>query len=324
MAIVAAPAPTESMKVAAWTLAVMKGVRDWGGASEGGGVQRAVKPDAPVSLLVPVIVIEPLVMVKVLVNPLRGTRPKTDRTKLPDSLKVPGKGPAAVPLTEKLKITLSPGLQVPVNVEDGPLVTLRVSPASDGVVTVALSESVAVAAGFLLVAIKVAVPALVAVGANCTSTVHESPGSRTVAVHMSLVAAMANVEEPSRVITGAAGAPPVFVSVNVCATVFPSGTDPKSYGDGENVSTGGPDAALAPSANASAAAATHKTAQPRPRATNQTSPRAPLKNMTIAPSPISARRWHLNNTATLPRPRRVRQPPHEPGRCWRSDRRARL
>lgn len=76
------------------------------------------------------------------------------------------------------------------------------------------------AAGFLLVAFKLAVTAPVVVGTNCTSTVHESPGSRTVAVHMSLMGAMANSEEPANVITGAAGEPPVFISVNVCAPVI--------------------------------------------------------------------------------------------------------
>jgi hypothetical protein len=63
---------------------------------------------------------------------------------------------------------------------------VRVSPASDGTVPVPLSEAVAVAEGFLLVAFKLAVNTpTVAMGANCTTTVHESPGSRTVAIHMS-------------------------------------------------------------------------------------------------------------------------------------------
>jgi hypothetical protein len=91
---------------------------------------------------------------------------------------------------------------------------VKVSPASDGT-PVPLSESVAVAAGFLLVAFKLAVTAPATVGANRTATVHESPGSRIVAVHMSLTASTANAEEPSTVTTGAAAEPPVFVSVNV-------------------------------------------------------------------------------------------------------------
>jgi len=66
--------------------------------------------------LLPVTVPEVLVMVKALEKSLR----KPDRTvvKLPDSVKVPGKGPAAVPLTEKLKLPSLPlPVQAPVSVD---------------------------------------------------------------------------------------------------------------------------------------------------------------------------------------------------------------
>jgi hypothetical protein len=51
--------------------------------------------------------------------------------KLPDSVKVPGEGPAAVPLTEKLKLPPLPTVQVPVNVDLLPLAVVKVSPASE-------------------------------------------------------------------------------------------------------------------------------------------------------------------------------------------------
>jgi hypothetical protein len=57
-----------------------------------------------------------LVMVKLLERALRN--PAAPVVKLPDSVKVPGKGPAAAPLTEKRKLPASvPTLQVPVSVD---------------------------------------------------------------------------------------------------------------------------------------------------------------------------------------------------------------
>ena len=110
-------------------------------------------------------------------------------------------------------------------------------------------------------------------------------------------------------ITGAAGEPPVFINVNVCAPVFPGSTDPKSYGDGENVRTGGPDAALASLApNANAVTATHKTKQQRAPANHTpVTPTRPknILDQLILSSPRSLSR--LENTANLPDPRRVRQ-----------------
>ena len=70
----------------------------------------------------PVTVTEPaaFLMVKVL-EKSSFTRPVGDVVKLPDSVKVPGKGPAAVPLTEKLKLPsvrlMRSSGQVPVNVD---------------------------------------------------------------------------------------------------------------------------------------------------------------------------------------------------------------
>src|SRR5262249_12980422 len=49
--------------------------------------------------------------------------------KLPDSVKVPGNGPVAVPLTEKLKAPAPPfGVQVPVSVDPMTLLLVKVSP----------------------------------------------------------------------------------------------------------------------------------------------------------------------------------------------------
>ena len=203
---------------------------------------------------------------------------EASRTTVPDSVKVPGKGPVAEPFTMKGNCVGDNSQKLSeVNVS---VLLVKVSPASDGNVPLPLSKTVAVAAGFLLVAFKLAVTAPVVVGTNCTATVHESPGSRTVAVHVSPMGAIANSEEPARVITGAAGEPPVFINVNVCAPVFPGSTDPKSYGDGENVRTGGPDAALAPLAP-NANAATHKQRNSaRPPTTHQSHPPGPKTPLT--------------------------------------------
>ena len=57
-------------------------------------------------LPVPVTLPAVLVIVKVLAKLL--TKPRLSVLKLPDSVKVPGKGPPAVPLTEKLKLPLVP------------------------------------------------------------------------------------------------------------------------------------------------------------------------------------------------------------------------
>jgi len=81
-------------------------------------------------LLLPVTVPAVLVMVKVLENAVRKP-PLTPAVKLPDSVKVPGKGPAAVPLTEKLKLpSLSP-VQAPVSVDPRTSRLVKVSPASE-------------------------------------------------------------------------------------------------------------------------------------------------------------------------------------------------
>jgi hypothetical protein len=71
--------------------------------------------------LLPVTVSEVLVMVKVLEKPF--TTPERLVVKLPDSIKVPGKGPAAVPLTEKLTFAASKfaPVQAPVPVSVDPL-----------------------------------------------------------------------------------------------------------------------------------------------------------------------------------------------------------
>ena len=71
---------------------------------------------SPTRVLVPVTVTAPevLVMVKVLEKLVK--KPSRSAVKFPDSVKVPGKGPAAVPLTEKLKLPPSP-LQAPLNVD---------------------------------------------------------------------------------------------------------------------------------------------------------------------------------------------------------------
>jgi len=55
-----------------------------------------------------------------MVNALEKSLRKPERTvvKLPDSVKVPGKGPAAVPLTEKLELPSLPlPVQSPVSVD---------------------------------------------------------------------------------------------------------------------------------------------------------------------------------------------------------------
>src|SRR6476619_6942139 len=86
---------------------------------------------SPARLLRPVTVPAVLVMVKVLEKSL--TKPPRIVLKLPDSVKVPGKGPVAVPLTEKLKFPSKSPLQVPVSVDVDPLTgsSVKVSPASE-------------------------------------------------------------------------------------------------------------------------------------------------------------------------------------------------
>src|SRR5919197_53916 len=92
---------------------------------------------SPERLLLPVTVPSVLVMVKVLENAVR--EPPLPVVKLPASVKVPGKGPAAVPLTEKLTFPSDSRLQVPVR-SDGGRGPVRVSPASEeGVAACALA-----------------------------------------------------------------------------------------------------------------------------------------------------------------------------------------
>jgi hypothetical protein len=66
-------------------------------------------------LPVPVTVPAVLVIVKVLEKLVK--KPPRSVLKLPDSVKVPGKGPAAVPLTEKWTLPSLVPLQVPLNVD---------------------------------------------------------------------------------------------------------------------------------------------------------------------------------------------------------------
>ena len=69
--------------------------------------------------------------------------------------------------------------------------------------------SASVAAVFWLTAVSVAPAAPVAVGANCTVTLHDLPGPRLVPVHVSAVTV--NAADPGRVIFSALLAdPPVF------------------------------------------------------------------------------------------------------------------
>jgi hypothetical protein len=67
-------------------------------------------------LPVPVTVPTELVIVKVLEKLVK--EPPRSVLKLPDPVKVPGRGPAAVPLTEKLTLPwLVPLVQAPLNVD---------------------------------------------------------------------------------------------------------------------------------------------------------------------------------------------------------------
>src|SRR5215212_207766 len=103
--------------------------------------EHVAMPSLPASSLLPVTGPAALVMVKVLEKPF--TTPEGDVVKLPDSLKVPGKGPVAEPLTENLKLPSLPlPAQVPVTV--GPSTTLlpvKVSPANEEGVAACASTS---------------------------------------------------------------------------------------------------------------------------------------------------------------------------------------
>jgi hypothetical protein len=132
-----------------------------------------------------------------------------------------------------------------------------------------------VAVALLLVAFKLALTAPVLVGANCTTTVHDFPGPRLVALQPSLVTE--NADEPDSATFNAELAdPPVFSSVKVCEAVWLTVTCPKSFEDGDHASTGWrPASATAGISNATAATATAQTTRPRAPTNNTPNLRAP-------------------------------------------------
>src|SRR5215467_5791447 len=119
---------------------------------------------------------------------------------------------------------------------------------------VPVSGSVAVTAAFLLTAVSVAVTTPVLGGENCTVTVHDLPGPRSVPLQVSVVTVKAT-EPDSMTLSSGTADPPVFASVNVCAPDCPTVTSPKSPGEGVKARTGLVLAAAGPAAATSTAAA---------------------------------------------------------------------
>src|SRR6266576_3493192 len=83
----------------------------------------------------------------------------------------------------------------------------------------------AVALGFLLVAVSVALSPLPVVGTYRRVTLHDFFGPRLVAAQVSAV--FVNAADPDKATVSAAVAePPEFLSVNVCETLVPIVTNP--------------------------------------------------------------------------------------------------
>jgi hypothetical protein len=130
---------------------------------------------------------------------------------------------------------------------------------------VPVSVIVAPAAGFLLVAVNVAVSPAVVVGAYWTMTVQCFFGPRLIAVQASEV--IVNADDPDREIVRALDAvPPEFVSENVCdgEGLWPIVTVPKSYVPtlvvGDQANDGGDDFAPTDAGESSTTAAATSTA----------------------------------------------------------------
>jgi hypothetical protein len=102
---------------------------------------------------------------------------------------------------------------------------LVVIPVSGGVVSLLpLSVMLELTGGFLLIAVSVAV-SLAPVPLYWTVTLHDFPGARTFAVQLSAVFVNAAVPE-SVTISAPVAMPPVLLSVNFCAAVWPTATVP--------------------------------------------------------------------------------------------------